>query len=88
MQIRKEILLCSNCSIIIREILHDSRKGIRISQDDFKQINEIISPLIKDKGQSLNHILTSHTEIDVSERTLRNWINYRRYDIGQFSYNF
>lgn len=56
--------------------LSDSRKGIKISQDDFEQINNIISPLIKDKGQSLNHILTTHTEIDVSERTLRNWINY------------
>lgn len=55
--------------------LHDSRKGIRISQEDFEQINEIISPLITNNGQSLNHILTTHTEIDVSERTLRNWIN-------------
>lgn len=55
--------------------LSDSRKGIKISQDDFEQINNIISPLIKDKGQSLNHILSTHTEIDVSERTLRNWIN-------------
>lgn len=56
--------------------LSESRKGIKISQDDFEQINDIISPLIKEKGQSLNHILTTHTEIDVSERTLRNWINY------------
>ena len=55
--------------------LRDSRKGIKIPKEDFKQINDIISPLIKDKGQSLNHILTTHTEIDVSERTLRNWIN-------------
>ena len=55
--------------------LRDSRKGIKISKEDFKQINNIISPLIKDKGQSLNHILSTHTEIDVSERTLRNWIN-------------
>ena len=52
-----------------------SRSGIRISQEDFQQINNIISPLIKDKKQSLNHILSSHTEIDVAERTLRNWIN-------------
>ncbi len=69
------------------KMLHDSRKCIRISQDDFEQINEIISPLIKDKGQCLNHILTSHTEIDVSERTLRNWISYHCYDNGQFAYN-
>lgn len=61
---------------LLEKKLHDSRKGIRISQEDFEQINEIISPLIRDNGQSLNHILTSHKEIDASERTLRNWINY------------
>lgn len=55
--------------------LRESRRGIKISKEDFDQINKIISPLIIDKGQSLNHILTTHTEIDVSERTLRNWIN-------------
>ena len=55
--------------------LHETRKGIRISQEEFEQINDIISPLITDKGQSLNHILTTHNEINVSERTIRNWIN-------------
>lgn len=58
-----------------RKSLKESRRGIKISQDDFKQINDIISPLIKDKKQSLNHILTTHDEIKVCERTLRNWIN-------------
>ena len=60
---------------IANKRLHDSRKGIRISQEEFNQINNIISPLIIDKGQSLNHILSAHKEIKVSERTLRNWIN-------------
>ena len=55
--------------------LREPRSGIKISQDDFQQINDIISPLVKDKGQSLNHILSTHDEIHVSERTLRNWIN-------------
>ena len=58
-----------------RKSLVEPRTGIKISQEDFQQINEIISPLIKEKRQSLNHILTSHDEIKVSERTLRNWIN-------------
>ena len=55
--------------------LRESRTGIKISQDEFQEINDIISPLIRDKGQSLNHILSTHDEIHVSERTLRNWIN-------------
>lgn len=54
--------------------LIDSRVGIRISEDDFNNIDKIISPLVS-KKQSLNHILTTHKEIDVTERTLRNWIN-------------
>ncbi len=72
----KRYYYAQNAQELSEKKLHDSRKGIRISQEDFEQINEIISPLIRDKGQSLNHILTSHKEIDVSERTLRNWINY------------
>ena len=55
--------------------LKETRMGIRISQEDFEQINEIVSPLVKDKKQSLRHILATHTEIDVDERTLRNWID-------------
>ena len=54
--------------------LIETRKGIRISEHDFHEIDNIISPLVL-KKQSLNHILTTHTEIDVTERTLRNWIN-------------
>jgi len=54
--------------------LSKSRIGIRVSEDDFNEIDNIVSPLVL-KKQSLNHILTTHTEIDVTERTLRNWIN-------------
>lgn len=55
--------------------LTEPRSGIKISKENFNQINEIISPLVEEQGQSLNHILTAHKEIDISERTLRNWIN-------------
>lgn len=54
--------------------LSETRMGIKISKEDFDIIDNIVSPLVL-KKQSLNHILTTHTEIDVSERTLRNWIN-------------
>jgi len=72
---KKYYYYASKAQDIADRSLHNTRKGIRVSQDDFNQINDIISPLIKEKRQSLNHILTAHPEIDVSERTLRNWIN-------------
>lgn len=65
----------SNANEKAKKKLSETRKGIKISAEDFQQINAIISPLIIEKHQSLNHILTQHKEIDVSERTLRNWIN-------------
>ncbi len=36
--------------------LSETRQGIRISEEDFQQIDAIISPLIIEKHQSLNHI--------------------------------
>lgn len=55
--------------------LKETRTGLRIEKEEFEEIDSIISPLLKDNGQSLNHILISHPEIQVSERTIRNWIN-------------
>lgn len=57
------------------KILSETRSGLRIKEEEFEEIDSIISPLLKEKGQSLNHILTSHPEIQVCERTIRNWIN-------------
>lgn len=45
-----------------------SRSGIRINEEEFKAIDELISPLLKENGQSLNHILTSHPEIKVKRK--------------------
>lgn len=56
-------------------IYKNSKIGIKISKEDFDVINSIISPLITENHQPLSHILKSHPEINVSERTLRNWIN-------------
>lgn len=52
----------------------ESRKGIRISKEDFSYVNDVISGLIS-KGQSIEHILTNHKEINVSAVTIRQWIN-------------
>ena len=58
----------------------EARRGKRLSADEMRKVDEIVSPLIK-KGQSLTHILAEHRdEIPVSERTL-----YRYIDAGEFS---
>lgn len=53
----------------------ESRKGIRVSPEKLQQLDELISPLVK-QGQSLNHILANHRdEIGLSEKTLYNYVN-------------
>ena len=54
--------------------LSTSRSSLHISEDEFNFINDIVSPLLIEKKQSLSHILASHPEITVNERTIRNWI--------------
>ena len=54
--------------------LSTSRSSLHICEDEFNYINNIVSPLLIENKQSLSHILTSHPEIKVNERTIRNWI--------------
>ena len=51
-----------------------SRSSLHISEEEFNFINDIVSPLLIENKQSLSHILTSHPEISVNERTIRIWI--------------
>ena len=61
--------------------LKDSRCGIRTAPERLIEISEIISPLIL-KGQSINHIIASHgDEIDLSEKTLYNYIDSNAFAI-------
>lgn len=58
----------------------ESRKGIRITEEQRKAVDQIISPLVK-KGQPLTHIYTEHKdELPVSLRSLYNYI-----DAGELS---
>lgn len=58
----------------------ESRKGIRITEEQRKAVDEIIAPLVK-KGQPLTHIYTEHKdELPVSLRSLYNYI-----DAGELS---
>lgn len=56
-----------------REDLVDSRTGINMSYEECKAMADIIVPLIKD-GHSPYHIVTNHPELNISEKTLYNYI--------------
>lgn len=56
-------------------IRSESRSGIALSESELKQIDDIVSPLLK-RGQSLHHIAVHHTdELMKSERTLYSYVN-------------
>lgn len=58
-----------------------AHSGIRKTPDELRKIGELIKPLIE-KGQSLNHICTTHAdELNVSERSLYNYIDSNVFDV-------
>lgn len=56
-----------------RSVLVESRKGLNISQEDLLRLDEIVSPLIL-QGQSPYMILAHHPEINLSEKTIYNYV--------------
>ena len=56
-----------------RTILVESREGINTTEADLKILDEIVSPLIN-QGQSPAMILMNHPELNVSEKTIYNYI--------------
>lgn len=56
-----------------REDLVDSRTAINMSYEECKAMADIIVPLIK-AGHSPYHIVTNHPELNISEKTLYNYI--------------
>ena len=56
-----------------REDLVDSRTGINMSYEECIAMADIIVPLIK-AGHSPYHIVTNHPELNISEKTLYNYI--------------
>ena len=63
-----------------KEILVSSRKGLNITSEELKRMDDIISPLVL-KGQSISHIFTHHKdELNCSERTL-----YHYFDLNLFT---
>lgn len=59
----------------MKKIRSESRSGFALSEKELKQIDDIVSPLLKN-GQSLHHIAIYHAdEIMKSEKTLYSYIN-------------
>ena len=54
--------------------LRESRSLIRASGDGLEYIDQLITPLIKDKGQSIDHILLSN-DVGVSRSSLYRYID-------------
>lgn len=58
-----------------KQVRSESRSGFALSEAELRQIDDVVSPLLK-KGQSLHHIAVHHAdELMKSERTLYAYIN-------------
>lgn len=54
----------------------ESRIGVRISKDEIFDIDQVITPLIKDKNQSINHVYINHPDLlYFSKPTFYSYIN-------------
>ena len=57
------------------QVRSESRSGFALSEAELKQLDDVVSPLLK-KGQSLHHIAVHHAdELMKSERTLYTYTN-------------
>lgn len=56
-----------------RTTLVDSREGVNLTVQEARAIADIIAPLLK-QGQSPYQILAAHPELNISEKTLYNYI--------------
>lgn len=76
---RKPIKFSYKPSVAQKEyetVLVDSRTGINMTEEELVRLNKLITPLVKDNSQSLNHIFATHKEeIGVSISTVYNYID-------------
>lgn len=64
-----------------QEMLRTSRTGINITPEKLRELDELISPLIKN-GQSLGHIFAAHgDEIPCSRSTIYNYLDQGLFDV-------
>lgn len=62
------------------DVRSESRSGFNLTEEELKQLNSVISPLLK-KGQSLHHIMTHNADsISCCEKTAYIYINNNLFD--------
>jgi IS30 family transposase len=69
------------------ELLKSSREGINLEPSERDHIGETIRPLLK-QGQSVYQILSNHSELNLSDRTLYRYIEsgvFKKFGIDNFS---
>ncbi|MCD8175364.1 MAG: helix-turn-helix domain-containing protein [Phascolarctobacterium sp.] len=64
-----------------RSILVDSRQGVNLTTSEAKTIASVVGPLLK-QGLSPYRIVAAHPELDISEKTLYNYIEWGVLEIG------
>lgn len=65
-----------------RHTLSDCRKGINQTPESIQRMNDLLTPLIKEKKQSIAHIYSTHAEeLGCSRRTLYTYINDSVFDV-------
>lgn len=65
-----------------RATLVSVREGINQTPESIQRMNDILTPLIKEKGQSLAHIYATHAqELGCSQRTLYEYIDAGVFDV-------
>lgn len=63
-----------------KELLSETREGISLSESEVRQIDRLVSPLLR-KGQSFHHIYENNKDaIMVSERTLYRLVDYNLFE--------
>lgn len=63
-----------------KDILSESRSGFNLTEEQLKEMNSIISPLLKN-GQSLHHIMSNNADsISCCEKTAYMYINNNLFD--------
>ena len=61
--LRKRCYIAAEAQKAADQKLTDCRAGMNFTEDDICEIDRILSPLIKERGQSIHHIFVSHPEI-------------------------
>ena len=70
----KSVYKSKEADIIYHELLISSRQGINKTPNQLQELSSTIIPLVK-KGHSMAAILMNNPDLDISEKTLYNYVN-------------